>query len=124
MGLKFYVCEKCGNLVEMIKESGMPMICCGQNMTEIVPNTKDAALEKHVPCISVDGCKVEVNIGEEPHPMTEDHYIEWIAIETKCGSEIKYLKPHDTPKACFMLSKDDEFVAAYAYCNIHGLWKK
>lgn len=124
MRLKFYLCEKCGNLVEMVNESGMSMMCCGQNMTELKPGTTDGASEKHVPVVSIDGKCVKVTVGEIEHPMTNDHYIEWIAIETKCGSQMKKLKPGCKPKACFELSEDDEFIAAYSYCNLHGLWIK
>ena len=124
MELKYYVCEKCGNLVEMVEESGMPMRCCGQQMTEIKPGTEDAVIEKHVPAVSVDGCVVNVVIGEVEHPMLEDHYIKWISIKTKQGSQRKTLKPGDAPKACFVLCEGDELIKTYAYCNLHGLWEK
>lgn len=121
---KFYVCKTCGNMVEMVKESGMIMVCCGQNMTELIPCSTDGSKEKHVPDVAIDGKTVTVKIGSEAHPMTEEHYIEWIMIETKCGGQKKMLKPGSEPKATFILTDEDEFIAAYAYCNIHGLWKK
>ncbi len=121
--MKFYVCEKCGNLVSMVKESGVPMMCCGQKMTELVPGTSDGAVEKHVPVYTVDGDKVSVTVGSVEHPMLDAHYIEWIAIETEKGTQTKSLKPGDAPKAEFALTPDDSLVAVYAYCNLHGLWK-
>lgn len=121
--MKFFVCEVCGNFVEMIKESGAPMSCCGQKMKELVPGTSDGAVEKHVPVCKVEGNKVTVMVGSVEHPMTPEHYIEWIAIETAKGEQRKVLKPEDKPCAEFELSADDSVVAAYAYCNLHGLWK-
>ncbi|MBR0429357.1 MAG: desulfoferrodoxin [Lachnospiraceae bacterium] len=121
--MKFFVCEVCGNFVEMVKESGAPMTCCGQKMTELVPGTSDGAVEKHVPVVTVEGNKVTVTVGSVEHPMAPEHYIEWIALETAKGSQRKTLKPGEPPCAEFILSEDDSCVAAYAYCNLHGLWK-
>lgn len=98
-------------------------MCCGQPMTEVVPGTTDAAVEKHVPVITVDGNMVKVEVGEVEHPMADVHYIEWIALETTKGAQRKALNPGDTPCAEFALTDDDSVVAAYAYCNLHGLWK-
>lgn len=119
---RFFICKHCGNLVGMIHNSGVSMICCGEPMTELVPNTVEAAHEKHIPVISVSGNQVTVKIGSVEHPMVEEHYIEWIYLETKRGGQRKGLRPGDKPEAVFAL-EDDEAVAAYAYCNIHGLWK-
>ena len=80
--MKFYICEICGNSVGMIKESGVPVMCCGQKMKELIPGTSDGAAEKHVPVFSVDGNKVTVTVGSVDHPMLDEHYIEWIAVET------------------------------------------
>lgn len=91
-------------------------------MTELTANTTDAAVEKHVPVVTVNGNTVEVNVGSVTHPMEEKHFIEWIALETKNGNQLKYLKPGDAPKAVFALTEGDEVVRAYAYCNLHGLW--
>ena len=98
-------------------------MCCGQKMDEIVPGTTDAAQEKHVPVISVDGNTVTVEVGSVEHPMLEEHYIQWISIETREGNQRKILKPGEAPKAVFALTEGDELVAAYEYCNLHGLWK-
>jgi len=107
----------------MVRESGVPMMCCGQKMTELVPGTSDGAAEKHVPSYEVDGYLVNVTVGSVEHPMTEEHYIEWIAIETEKGAQRKTLKPGDKPSLVFALSDDDKLDAVYAYCNLHGLWK-
>ena len=117
----FYLCKQCGNLVEMIDGSGIPIICCGEPMTRLAPNTVDASYEKHLPVVTVAGDIVQVEIGSVPHPMTEQHYIMWIYLQTKHGAQRKQLAPGEAPKTLFAL-KDDEALAAYAYCNLHGLW--
>ncbi|MGE4213952.1 MAG: desulfoferrodoxin family protein [Anaerotignaceae bacterium] len=119
---KFFVCKHCGNLIGMIENSGVPIVCCGEKMTELVANTVDASLEKHTPVVSVNGDKVEVVVGSVEHPMLEEHFIKWIYLETKKGGQRKSLKPGEAPKAAFVVT-DDEPVAVYAYCNLHGLWK-
>lgn len=124
MDMKFYKCKHCGQIVAMVKETGVPIICCGDPMEEIVANTVDAAIEKHVPAYDKNENPVRVNIGIEDHPMTEEHYIEWVAIQTKFGNQRKCLKPGDVPHAVFSLLEGDEIIAVYAYCNLHGLWKK
>lgn len=123
MKLRFFVCEHCGNMVEMVKSSGVPMMCCGQKMTEIIPGTVDASREKHVPVYEVNGNTVLVRVGAAEHPMQDVHYIEWIALQTKQGAQRKELKPGEKPEASFALCEGDEVVAVYAYCNLHGLWK-
>ena len=91
-------------------------------MEELIPNTSDGAGEKHVPVITVDGKLVTVKVGSVEHPSLEKHYIMWIALQTKHGVQIKYLNPGDKPVAQFALTDDDEIVAAFEYCNLHGLW--
>ena len=122
--MKFYVCEHCGNIIDFVKESGVPVMCCGQKMTELVPGTSDGAYEKHVPVVTIDGDKVIVEVGSVEHPMVEVHYIQWIAIETTRGSQRVKLQYTDKPIAEFKLADGEKFVAAYEYCNLHGLWKK
>ena len=119
---KFYVCSRCGNLVGMIKESGVPMMCCGQKMDELVPNTVEASGEKHIPAVKLGDGVVEVNVGSVDHPMAPEHYIEWVYVQTEKGGQRKALKPGDAPHVTFALG-DDKAVAVYAYCNLHGLWK-
>lgn len=121
--MKFYKCEICGNIVEMIKESGNVMSCCGQNMKELIPCSSDGAVEKHVPVCEMEGRKVCVKVGENEHPMLDAHFIEWIALETTKGVYRIMLHPGDAPKAHFTLCEGEEVVGVYAYCNLHGLWK-
>ena len=123
MEMKFYVCEHCGNIIAMVKDSGVPVMCCGQKMTELVPNTEDAAQEKHVPVCELKGTTVEVTVGSVEHPMIDEHYIEWIALQTDRGNQRKALKPGEAPKAEFAILDGEEVIAVYAYCNLHGLWK-
>ena len=119
----FYVCKKCGNLAGMVYDSGVRMVCCGEKMTEIKPNTVDAAKEKHLPVVSVSGTTVSVKVGSVEHPMTADHYIQWIFLQTEKGSQRKCLNPGGKPETTFAITNDDKVIAAYAYCNLHGLWK-
>ena len=121
--MKFYVCKHCGNIIAYAKNKGVPVMCCGEKMSELVPGSVDAATEKHVPVISVEGNKVTVTVGEVEHPMAEEHFIEWIALETKEGVQIKHLTPGGKPQAVFALAQGDRVVSAYAYCNLHSLWK-
>lgn len=121
--MKFYICRHCGNVIAFVKNTGVPVMCCGEKMQEIVPGSVDAAAEKHVPVIKTEGQKVTVSVGSVAHPMQEEHYIEWIALHTKQGNQRKELKPGMAPEVSFMLCEEDEPVAAYAYCNLHGLWK-
>jgi len=124
MEMKFYRCAHCGQIIAKVKDNKVPVICCGEAMKEIIPNISDGAFEKHVPIITREGDKVIVRVGEVDHPMIEQHYIEWIALKTKCGNQRKELKPGDEPKKCFRVCENDEIIAAYAYCNLHSLFKK
>lgn len=121
--MKFYICKHCGNIVAFVKNTGVPVMCCGEKMQEIVPGSVDAAVEKHVPVISVDGSHVTVTVGSVEHPMTEEHLIAWVALETEQGNQRKELKAGEKPVAEFELCAGDKVVGAYAYCNLHGLWK-
>lgn len=123
MEQKFYICQTCGNIIETVKSSGVPVTCCGQNMKELIPGTTDAAVEKHVPAYQVEGNLVTVNVGSVDHPMLPEHYIEWVSIQTKQGNQRKALNPGDAPKVTFALCEGDEVEAVYAYCNLHSLWK-
>ena len=121
--MTIYRCKHCGNIIAHLNDSGVRCVCCGETMEPIIPNTTDAAGEKHVPVIQQDGCLITVCVGSVAHPMLDVHYIEWIMLETKEGRQRKTLKPGDDPKAVFALTEGDEVVAAYAYCNLHSLWK-
>ena len=118
----FYRCKHCGNLVMMMHKSGVAMICCGEEMEQLTENTTDGATEKHVPAVTVENGTVRVAVGSVLHPMIETHYIQWIALETTHGTQIKYLQPNETPCAEFMLAKDEQPLKVYEHCNLHGLW--
>ena len=120
--MTFYRCPHCGNIIAHIQDSGVRCVCCGEEMQPLVPNTSDGAGEKHVPVISVDGRTVTVTVGSVEHPMLEKHYIQWIILETRQGRQRKTLAPGEKPAAVFALTEGDEPVAAYEYCNLHGLW--
>lgn len=126
MKQKFLKCEKCGAMVGVVKDctcENCGIKCCGEPMKELVPGASDGAQEKHVPVYVKEGNEVIVTIGEVLHPMTEEHHIEWVSIQTKFGNQRKSLKLNDEPKVCFSLCEGDEVEAVYAYCNLHGLWK-
>lgn len=117
-----YKCEVCGNMVEVIHNSGGTLVCCGQNMTLVTENTQDAAVEKHIPVVEKTENGVLVKIGAVPHPMLDSHYIEWIEVQTENKVYRTYLKPGQKPEAEFMIS--EEITVVREYCNVHGLWKK
>lgn len=119
---RFYVCKTCGNLIGMIHCSGVEIICCGEPMTELVPGVQDASLEKHVPVVTALGDTVTVEVGSVAHPMVPEHWIQWIYLQTEKGGQRKALDPGEAPRAVFTLI-DDKPVAAFEYCNLHGLWK-
>jgi Desulfoferrodoxin len=123
MEMKFYRCSHCGQIIAIVKGTGVPVICCGEPMAEVIPGTTDASLEKHVPVFTVEGNTVHVSVGSAAHPMLPEHYIEWVAIQTKFGNQRKQLSPGDEPKVCFSICEGDEVKAVYAYCNLHSLWK-
>ena len=118
---KFYICNHCGNLIEMVHDAKVPVFCCGEKMKELVPNTVEASGEKHIPVVSVEGSKVIVNVGSVDHPMVPEHFIEWVYVETEKGGYRKELHPDSAPNVVFELGEDKP-VAVYAYCNLHGLW--
>lgn len=121
MSTKFYICRHCGNIVEMVQNVGVPVMCCGQKMEELVPNTVEASGEKHLPVVSVADGVVTVNVGAVDHPMLPEHFIGWVYLETENGGQRKVLKAGDSPNVKFALG-DETPVAVYAYCNLHGLW--
>ena len=121
MKAKFYICRHCGNLVGMVKDAGVPIVCCGEKMEALAPNTVEASSEKHLPVVTVENDTVHVNIGSADHPMLPEHFIEWVYVQTENGGQRKALKPGDPTNVSFRLC-DDKPVAVYAYCNLHGLW--
>ena len=121
--MKYYICETCGNIIEKIHDSKVPVVCCGKPMKELIAGTVDASKEKHIPVYSVEGNKVSVVVGSVEHPMIEAHYIQWIVLKTNKGIQRKHLSPNDAPKAEFALSEGEVVEEVYEYCNLHGLWK-
>ena len=119
---RFYICEHCGNLIGMIHDAGVPMMCCGQKMTKLEAGTVEASREKHIPVATVEGNTVKVIVGEVAHPMAPEHSILWVYLETDKGGHRKALKPGESPEVCFALCCERP-IAVYAYCNLHGLWK-
>ncbi|MBE6727963.1 MAG: desulfoferrodoxin [Ruminococcaceae bacterium] len=119
---RFYICEHCGNIIGMINDAGVPMMCCGQKMTKMEPGTVEASHEKHIPVVSVEDNCVKVTVGEVSHPMTEEHSIVWVYLQTDRGGQRKNLTAGSEPVVNFALA-DETPVAVYAYCNLHGLWK-
>ena len=120
---KFYICPHCGNIVTMAKDAGVPVMCCGQKMQELVAGTVEASLEKHVPIYTVENGVINVMVGEIEHPMIPEHFIEFIAVETNKDLKMTRLTDLDDPEANFAILPDETVEAVYAYCNLHGLWK-
>ena len=120
--IKFYICPTCGNIIEMVHDSGVTPVCCGKKMTDLIPNTVEASGEKHIPVVTVKDNIVTVNVGSAEHPMQDAHHIEWVQLVTDHGSQRKHLKPSEAPNVIFQLAGDKP-LAVYAYCNLHGLWK-
>jgi len=109
----FYRCAHCGKIVSVVVNGGGTLTCCGDEMQLLKANTTDAAKEKHVPVVTVEGNKVVVNVGSVDHPMTPEHYIQFIMIETNLGKQYKGLTPEDKPHAEFVLQEGEKLVAAY-----------
>ena len=119
---KFYICEHCGNVIGMIHDAGVPMMCCGQKMTKLEPGVVEASHEKHLPVVLVNDNTVTVTIGSVEHPMAEEHHIAWVYLQTDKGGQRKCLEIGKSPVVTFALSNEKP-ISVYAYCNLHGLWK-
>ena len=119
---RFYICEHCGNIVGMIHDGGAPLMCCGKKMTKLEAGVVEASREKHIPVVEVEGNTVKVIVGSVAHPMTEEHSITWVYLQTDKGGQRKCLTPGSEPTVTFALC-DEVPLAVYAYCNLHGLWK-
>ncbi|MBQ5814788.1 MAG: hypothetical protein IIW30_02290 [Flavobacteriales bacterium] len=121
MATKFFKCHHCGNVIVKVVDANVPVVCCGEKMEELIPNTVDASGEKHVPVVTrLADDKIKVEVGSVAHPMLEEHHIAFVYVETKNGGVMVNLK--DEPNAEIMVPVD-EVVAVYEYCNLHGLWK-
>ncbi len=121
--MEFYICRHCGNVIGYVESMGPKVVCCGEEMQLLAPNTVDAAVEKHVPVMEVQGNVVTVTVGGTLHPMSEEHHIAWVALQTKQGNQRKELNHTGEPKTVFALAEGDQPVAVFARCNLHGLWK-
>lgn len=121
--MKILRCNKCGNIVFVLKDSGVPLMCCGESMKVLDPLTRDGAVEKHVPVYEIKDNKVNVVVGSVIHPMEDNHYIEWIVVKTNLNTYIKKLNPGEEPKATFNLLNNEVVEDVYEYCNLHGFWK-
>ena len=120
---KIFICDDCKTMAMIIQGDSSEIICDGKPMKALTANTTDAAKEKHVPVVKVDGKKISVQVGSVAHPMTEEHLIQWIYLQTKKGGQYRYLSATDKPEAEFFVAEDDEPVAVFEFCNLHGLWK-
>lgn len=123
MTVKFYKCVHCGNIAIKVYDSGVPLVCCGEDMIELVPDTQEASLEKHIPDVHIEENHIHVNIGSLDHPMEDEHYIQFICLIKDAGYEIHPLRPGQAPATDFYLGLGEKAVSVYEYCNIHGLWK-
>jgi len=119
---QIYKCPICGNIVEIVGKAGGTLVCCGKPMLLLEENSVNAAVEKHVPVVEQSGKEVFVKVGEVEHPMTEEHYIQWIEVITENKTYKKFLKPNEKPEATFII--EEVIVSVREYCNLHGLWKK
>lgn len=124
MKVKFLKCMECGKIVEVLEDSSVDTICCKTPMLEIIANTVDAAIEKHIPVFEQNGNNVKVSVGSILHPMEENHYIKWIYVVTNKNNYCFSLKPGDIPVINFILNDNENIIDIYAYCNLHSLWKK
>ncbi len=122
--LVFYRCNICGNIICMVRDAGVVPTCCGEEMERLTVNTEDAAHEKHVPVVELKGRHIKVRVGSLPHPMTGEHSIEWIAVLTRRNIYVKTLYPGDLPEAEWRTDTEEQPVAVYAYCSLHGLWSR
>jgi len=119
---RFFICKRCGNMLGLIEDKGIPVVCCGEKMSELIPNAVEASTEKHIPVVTASGDSISVQVGSVPHPMEEAHLISFVYVQTERGGQRKSLKAGEEPKVSFSFI-DDKPVAVYAYCNLHGLWK-
>lgn len=120
--VKFYRCTHCGQVIIKILDTNVPVVCCGEKMVEIIANTTEAAIEKHIPVVNKEGNIVFVKVGSIAHPMTNEHYIDAICLETNKGTYFKKITPINLPEAKFILDEDEVVIATYAHCNLHSLW--
>lgn len=121
--MKFYICNHCKQIITKLSDKNIPVMCCGQIMQELVAGTTEASQEKHIPVYTLNNNILTVNVGSTLHPMTEEHFIEWVCIETNLGSQLHHLTPNTEPTTEFLLADNEQVLNVYAYCNLHSLWK-
>lgn len=119
---KFFVCKDCGNVAYLLHDAGVPIVCNGEPMIRLDPSVSEGAGEKHKPVVNISQNIVKVEVGSVYHPMEQSHSIQWIYLQTEKGGQLRFLTSDEEPRAEFCLH-GDKAVAAYAYCNLHGLWK-
>lgn len=119
--MKFYRCERCGNLVTQLVEGAGTLVCCGQPMGQLEAGVTDGAAEKHLPSIRLEGKNLTVQVGDVLHPMTPEHFIQFVLVRQGDQMQYRKLAPTDEPKADFIVDGDHPFTV-YAFCNLHGLW--
>ncbi|MDR0831681.1 MAG: hypothetical protein LBM99_02145 [Bacillales bacterium] len=122
MAPRFFRCKHCGNIITLLEDSQVPLVCCGEKMVELVPNSMDGANEKHVPIVKVIGKSAIVEVGSVIHPSTAEHHISFIVLETTSMVQIKYLQNTERPITTFLLADGEKVVKVFEYCNLHGLW--
>ena len=121
--MEFLRCNRCGNIIAYVKNNGAKASCCNEYFQPLVAKDEDTGKEKHVPKYHREKNELIVSVGEVEHPMSEEHYIEWVALVTKHGNQRKVLATGSKPEVKFLVNEDDEILELYAYCNLHGLWK-
>ena len=122
MDVKFYKCMHCGNIAVKVFDAGVPLVCCGEKMVELVAGSQDAALEKHVPAVTREGNVLRARVGSVEHPMLPEHHIQWIAVACARRLQLAHLAPGEAPEAALHVPAGVP-VTVYEYCNLHGLWK-
>ncbi len=120
--LVFFKCNNCGNVVVKLVDKKTKLLCCGEEMLELKANSQDAAQEKHMPVVNVEGNLVKVSVGSVSHPMADEHFINFIVLETTNGYKVANLTPQNSPEAVFVLAENEKPINVYEYCNLHGLW--
>ena len=121
MKTKFFKCQHCGNVIVKTVDSGVPVVCCGEKMEELIPGTVEASVEKHLPVVKrLDECRIRVEVGSVLHPMQPEHHIAFVYVETEHGGQLRHLSGEPVAEFC---TGADKPVAVYEYCNLHGLWK-
>jgi len=124
MKARFYRCNLCDQLVLVLDKRVSPLICCGSEMEYLTSRNDDQVKEKHVPSYVRNGNEVTVSVGSTLHPSSKEHYIDWVAILTNKGYQVKYISRNELPITKFFLDKDEELLSIYSYCNLHSLYEK